>query len=327
MIISKTPLRISLFGGGTDLPGFYSQYSGSVLSFAINRYVYITLNNKFEQGYRVAYSTTENVTTASQIKHPLVRNSLKLLKVEASLEITSIAEVPSSGSGLGSSSSFTVGLLNALHANNGESVSSQELAEQACTVEISLSGEPIGKQDQFAASYGGINFINFEKNGQVNVEQIEISEKNEQNLFKSLILFYTGVTRSASKILSMQSQAMQTKQETIRNLLLAKEQSVEGMKFLKASKFDEIGALLGEAWIVKKKFHPAISTDQIDLYYAKALEIGALGGKLLGAGGGGFMLLYANPMLHSKLISNLPNWRHIPIALDKIGSQILVKTD
>src|ERR1041385_8859272 len=213
MIISRTPLRMSFVGGGSDVPSFYRKFGGAVVSTAINKFVYITLNEKFDHRVRVSYSRTEEADMVAEIQHPLVRESMRLLEVKGGLEITSIADIPSKGSGLGSSSSFTVGLLHALHAYSGRYASAEQLAAEACHIEIDRCGEPIGKQDQFAAAFGGFNFIEFNPDESVFVEPILCQRTTLQRLQENILVFYTGITRSASGILKDQQAGVASEQE------------------------------------------------------------------------------------------------------------------
>jgi len=208
MIISQTPFRISFAGGGSDLPAYYREHGGAVVSTAIDKYVYVTVSRKFDHTLRVSYSRTEEVEKAAQLQHPIVRESMHMLGLEGGLEITSVADIPSRGTGLGSSSSFAVGLLHALHAIEGRHVSAEQLADEACRIEIEKCGEPIGKQDQYAAAYGGLNYIQFLRDGSVHVEPIALSRDARENLDRHFLMFYTGITRSASDILAGQSKAL-----------------------------------------------------------------------------------------------------------------------
>src|SRR5687767_7667592 len=210
MIISRTPLRMSFVGGGSDLPSFYRKFGGAVVSTAINKFVYITLNEKFDHRIRVSYSRTEEADSVAEVHHPLVREAMKLLSVEGGIEMTSVADIPSKGSGLGSSSAFTVGLLHALHAFSGRYASAEQLAREACTIEIDRCGEPIGKQDQYAAAFGGFNFIEFNPDDSVSVEPILCQRETLQQLQENLIVFYTGISRSASAILHQQRAAVES---------------------------------------------------------------------------------------------------------------------
>ncbi len=322
MILTKTPLRISLFGGGTDFPNFYTKYGGGVLSFSINRYVFVTLSEKFDSGFRVSYSLNESVAEISEIKHPLVRNSLIFTGVSNPLEITSIAEIPSRGSGLGSSSAFTVGLLKAIHDYKKESRSNEQLAEEACKVEIDLSGEPIGKQDQYGCALGGIKYIKFNTDHSIVSENIELD--TFEDFIDHCLLFYTGITRSASLLLHEQSRNALDNTLVINNLKIAYDHSIEGRYLLTQGNFAELGKLLNQTWQIKKTFNSKVSNDFIDNGYQAAMNSGALGGKLLGAGGGGFMLFIAPKSSHVRIRESLSNWRHIPFSIDFTGSQSLL---
>ncbi len=321
MILTKTPLRISLFGGGTDLPDFYIRNGGGVLSFSINRYVFVALSEKFDFGFRVSYSLNESVSEISEIKHPLVRNSLLLTGVSSPLEITSIAEIPSRGSGLGSSSAFTVGLLKALYEYNKTPKSNQQIAAAACKVEIELSGEPIGKQDQYGCALGGFKYLTFNSNDSVACENLEI--ENSQEFLNHCLLFYTGITRSASHLLHEQKRNTLENELIISNLKATLEHSIEGRKLLIQGDFEKLGKLLDEAWQLKKTFNSKVSNDVINDGYRTALNSGAWGGKLLGAGGGGFMLFMAPKSSHPLIKESLRSWRHIPFSIDLLGSRLL----
>jgi D-glycero-alpha-D-manno-heptose-7-phosphate kinase len=321
VILTKTPLRISLFGGGTDFPDFYRRNGGGVLSFAINRYVFVTLSEKFDSGFRVSYSLNESVSEINEIKHPLVRNSLMLTGVTSSLEITSIAEIPSKGSGLGSSSAFTVGLLKALYEFNEAPKSNEQIAADACQVEIDLSGEPIGKQDQYGCALGGIKYIEFKSDNSVSFDNLDI--QNSEEFLNHCLLFYTGITRSASLLLHEQKRNTIENEMVINNLKLAFEHSIEGRKLLTQGSFEKLGKLLHEAWEIKKTFNSKVSNKAIDDGYRIALNSGAWGGKLLGAGGGGFILFMAPKSSHSRIKESLRNWRNIPFSIDFLGSRTI----
>ena len=289
MIITKTPLRISFTGGGTDLPDYYLKNGGAVVSAGINKYIYITVNKKFDNRIRVSYSKTEITDEITELQHELVRECLKLVGIRGGIEITSIADIPS-GTGLGSSSAFTVGLLNALHTYNGYSPSSEELARQACEIEIDILGHPIGKQDQYAAAYGGTNYFRFAPDGAVKRSRIYLSDVDARKMRQKLMLFYTGTTRSADSILKEQKQNTALNMEALdymRNL--ADEMYRELMK----NGFNEcFGEALHRGWMKKQSLAAGICSENISRYYEKAVSAGALGGKLLGAGGGGFLLFY-----------------------------------
>lgn len=314
MIISRTPLRLSLVGGGTDVPAFYEQSPGAVVSFAINHYVYVSVNKKFDGKFRVSYSTTENVDTADQIQHDLVRNALKRFKMDGGLEVVSVADIPGEGTGLGSSSAFTVGLLNALNWHyQADYIHPAALAEQAFEVE-QAEHPGIGKQDQYAAAYGGFNFIRFES------KKVEVWKFDIQPNFEDwFLLLYTGITRKADDMLQAQSNAFREDRLKIGKgmALLAEEfrnQYISGKI--------HIGELLHENWILKTCIHKDITNSQVNTWYTLARANGALGGKLCGAGGGGFMLFYAPPDSHKK-ITEVTGLRRVDFKIEKEGSKII----
>lgn len=291
MIITKTPLRISFTGGGTDLPDYYLENGGAVVSAGINKYIYIAVNKKFDDKIRVSYSKTEIVDEAEELHHELVRECLKLVGIKGGIEITSIADIPS-GTGLGSSSTFTVGLLNALHTYVGYHPSAEELAEQACEVEIEILKHPIGKQDQYAAAYGGMNYFQFNPDGSVVRQRIFLDDANARSMRQKLMLFYTGITRSADDVLKEQKQNTAHKMDT---LDFMKNQAGEMFRELTEHGFNAMfGEALHQGWLHKQSLASSISNGPINAYYEKALKAGAGGGKLLGAGGGGFLLFYCD---------------------------------
>src|ERR1043166_4973573 len=311
MIISRTPLRMSFVGGGSDLPVFYRKHGGAVVSTAINQFVYITVNKKFDEKIRVSYSKTEEARTVDKIKHQLLREAVKLLEVEGGLEITSIADIPARGSGLGSSSSFTVGLLHALHAYAERYASAEQLAREACQIEIERCGEPIGKQDQYAAAFGGFNFIEFTPDNSVFVEPILCKRETLQRLQENLLMFYTGIVRSASAILKNQQAALEAeagKQKMLRRMVeLARDLKAE----LQKNNLDAFGEIIHANWELKRSIAEQISTTQIDQWYNTARKHGAVGGKLLGAGSGGFMMFYAPRERHEEITRALKGLRRI----------------
>ena len=326
MIITQTPLRMSFAGGGSDLPAFYRQFGGAVVSTAIDQYIYINVNKKFDNGIRVSYSRTEEVAAVAQVQHPIVRESLNQLGIAGGIEITSIADIPSRGSGLGSSSSFTVGLLLALHAYQSRYVSPSELASEACRVEIDLCGEPIGKQDQYAASFGGLNFIRFEPDDSVIVEPILCSAKAAAKLEASLVTFYTGQTRQASSILAEQAQLAESERPTQQLLQRMMELAYTLRRELNSGNIDAVGQILDEGWRLKRQVHPLVSNSAIDQWYAAAKREGAIGGKLLGAGGAGFLTFFAPPDKHEAIQQAL-GLRRIDIRLERSGSRVLLYHD
>jgi len=322
MIISRTPLRMSFVGGGSDLPVFYRKYGGAVLSTAIDRFVYVTVNRKFDDRIRLSYSRTEDARTVNHIKHPLVREGLKLAGINGGVEITSIADIPSKGSGLGSSSTFTVGLLNALHAFAGRHAGAEQLSREACEIEIDRCGEPIGKQDQYAAGYGGLNLIQFNQDDSVSVEPVICRRETVQQLQSHIIVFYTGVTRSASGILKEQSAALATEKKkcdvTRKMVGLAHDLCRE----LRHNRVASFGEIIHEGWRLKKSLTAGISTSAIDDWYEKARRAGAIGGKLLGAGTGGFLMFYAPPDRH-EAITQAVGLRRTDFGFEPQGSRII----
>ena len=323
MIISKTPLRMSFVGGGSDLAVFYRRFGGAVVSTAINKFVYVTVNKKFDNSIRVSYSKTEEARAVDRIKHPLVREALRRLGIAGGIEITSIADIPAKGSGLGSSSSFTVGLLHALHAYANRYASAEQLARECCEIEIERCGEPIGKQDQYAAAFGGFNFIEFYPNDSVSVEPIICQRETLRQLETNILVFYTGITRSASALLKTQREAVaaqKAKQAMLcRMVELARRLKVE----LQKNNLDAFGPILHENWELKRRLTGAVSTGQIDQWYQRARQAGALGGKLLGAGGGGFLMFYAPRERHEAIARALQSLRPIEFLFEPQGSKII----
>ena len=323
VIISRTPLRISFVGGGSDLPAFYTNEPGAVVSTAINKYIYITVNNKFDSKIRASYSITETVDSVDELKHKLIRECLKLLGIDGGIEITSIADIPSQGTGLGSSSSYTVGLLNALYAYKGMHVGAERLAEEACEIEIQRCSKPIGKQDQYIAAYGGFQNIQFNPDETVFVDPIIHLRNTRIELEKRLLLLYTGLTRSADSILSEQNgniQRQEDKQQTLRNMVGL---AAELRDALTRNELRSFGEILHEGWLEKQKMASNISNPVINEWYERARKHGAIGGKILGAGGGGFLLLYAPPEKHSDIMRALPELRPFPFRFEPQGSKIV----
>lgn len=323
MIISQTPLRISFLGGGSDLPSYYRSKGGAVLSTAIDKCVYVTVSPKFDDAVRVSYSRTEEVDTADQVEHPIVRESLGLLGIKGGVEITSVADIPSKGTGLGSSSSFAVGVLNALHAYAGRHASAERLAEESCDIELGRCGEPIGKQDQYAAAFGGFNFIRFNADDSVEVRKVLCRPETLDQLQSMLMMFYTGITRSASALLKEQSANMVGEDEKIAAMgrMVASAESVLGD--LQSDRLDTLGEALDESWQLKKSLARGISNPEIDEAYAAARSAGALGGKILGAGGGGFLLFLVPPEKQSAVRQALGRLRHLPVRFSRHGSRII----
>ncbi|HAF94624.1 MAG: galactokinase [Elusimicrobia bacterium GWC2_51_8] len=294
MIITRSPLRITFGGGGTDLRSYYEQHGGFLIAGAIDKYVYITLHRVFPPGYIIKYSQLERTEDVNKIKHPIIRESLKLLGFNKEyLELTSMADIPA-GTGLGSSSSFTTALLKGLHSYRRKLIQPKELAEQACKVEIDLLKEPIGKQDQYASAYGGLTCFEFEKDGSVKAWPLDISKETLYDLEDNLLLFFTGYSRSASSILKEQDdKSKKSGSAMIENLHFIKKLGVDSKTALESGDLARFAELMNTHWEHKKKRSGAMSNGKIDGWYRLALKNGAIGGKLIGAGGGGFLMFYA----------------------------------
>jgi D-glycero-alpha-D-manno-heptose-7-phosphate kinase len=323
VIISRTPLRVSFFGGGSDLPAFYRRHGGAVLSTAIDKSVYVTVSRKFDEAVRVSYSRTEEVARAQDVEHPLVREALGLLGIEGGIEITSVADIPGRGTGLGSSSAFTVGLLNALHAYLGHHAAADRLAEEACRIEIERCGEPIGKQDQYAAAFGGLNLIRFHQDEGVEVTRVICPPYAIAELKRRLLFFYTGTTRSASALLAEQSAKVAAEETAFRATRDLSWLAVAAFKTLCAGDIEPLGGMLDEAWRLKRGLAGGISNAAIDQAYDAALAAGAQGGKLLGAGGGGFLMFLAPPSRHAAVRAAMGGLRETPLAFASHGSKII----
>jgi D-glycero-alpha-D-manno-heptose-7-phosphate kinase len=294
VIITRSPLRISLGGGGTDLPSYYEEHSGFLIAAAIDKYVYITLHQTFIEELIIKYSQLEKVNSIDEIKHPIFRESLRMLELTGkSLEITSMADIPS-GTGLGSSGSFTTALLKTLHTYKKKFVHPQDLAEQACDIEINRLGEPIGKQDQYIAAYGGITCFRFLPNGQVEAWPLKINTETLYNLEDNLLLFFTGYSRSASSILREQNdKSKENNREMMENLHFVKELGRQSQVALESGDLRAFGEIMNVHWQHKKQRSGSMSNGKINEWYDIALQNGAVGGKLIGAGGGGFLMFYA----------------------------------
>ena len=292
MIMTGTPVRIPLGGGGTDLASYYSKYGGSLVAAAINKYIFVTVSKQFEDSIRIKYSRTEIVGKVEEIQHPIVREGLKLLGCGRALEITTIADVPAR-TGLGTSGSFTVGLLHALHSYKRESITRKALAEEACKIEIDILGEPIGKQDQYMAAFGGITCLTFDKDGEVTVTPLNISPGTIKKLERHIVLFYTGIRRQAADILSEQNEASEKDdKKVIESLHRIKKIGEEVKVVLECGNVHRFGELLDLHWQTKKNLSNKVSRPEIDRWYALARKNGALGGKIMGAGAGGFFMFY-----------------------------------
>lgn len=319
MIITRTPFRVSFMGGGSDLREFYLHNSyGAVISAAIQKYIYIVIHPYFQSKIRIKYSKTEDVETIDEIQHPIVRECLRKVQIETGIEIASFADVPA-GTGLGSSSSFTVGLLHALYAYKGQIVPKERIAREACEIEIDILKEPIGKQDQYAAAFGNINYIRFNKDETVDVSPMLLTDATKQRLEKNLCLYYVGGKRKASGILCEQKQNMAVN-KNVRNVQAMVSLTEELRVALQKEDISAIGSLLHKGWLLKKDLASGISNEEIDGLYEKALHHGATGGKLLGAGGTGFLLLYSDD---HEILGKCLGCRTLPFQIDREGTKIL----
>ena len=324
MIITRTPFRVSFAGGGSDIASFYEKHGGCVLSTAINKYMYISVHPSFNANQTVLkYSKTESVTSVDNIEHKYFKEMLKRLDVQG-VELVSTADVPA-GTGLGSSSSFTVGVLHALYAYKGKYVSKERLASEACDIEIKYLHNPIGKQDQYAAAYGGLNFIQFNKDGSVSVDPVIMHDDARIQFERNLMMFYTGQLHSASAILKEQSGNI-TAGDKETNQLKMCDLAIELRQELQNNNIDAMGEILNENWKLKKTLASGISNPAIDEAYDTAMKNGALGGKLLGAGGGGFLLFYV-PEKDQARVKNAINLPQLPMAFDRQGAAVIYVGD
>lgn len=326
MIISQTPLRISFAGGGSDLREYYKTGYGAVVSSAIDKYIYITVNKKFDDLIRVSYSKTEMVKSVDELEHNIIREALRLASIEKKIEVVYMGDIPlgSAGVGLGSSSSLAIGVLNALYAFKSNHTSAEQLAKDACKIEIQILGYPIGKQDQYIGAYGGFNYIQFNKDETVLVEPIICKSETKTRLNNKLMLFYTGVERISSAILEEQKQKTHTNLEYL-------DRMVELAKNLRENlinnKIEEIGEILHQGWLYKMKLASRITNQKINEYYDKARKAGAAGGKILGAGGGGFLLLYCEEKYQDKVRETLSDLKESAFRFEPQGSKIIYVRD
>jgi D-glycero-alpha-D-manno-heptose-7-phosphate kinase len=321
MIITQTPLRIGLLGGGTDLPSYYLGHGGRVLNCALDKYIYVIVKQRFDDDIYVNYSRKEIVSRVEDLEHELVREAMLMTGVTSGVEITTLADIPSAGSGLGSSSAVTVGLLHALFAYRGRQMSAAELAERACTIEIERCGKPIGKQDQYIAAFGGIRDIRFGPGPGVVAEEVTLTAADQRALQRQIMLFYTGVTRSADTILAEQNanvEIVRLQLDTLRDLAgFAAERLRDG-------DVDAIGPAIRESWEAKRKLASGVSNSQIDLAVSRALDAGASGVKLTGAGGGGFLLVICPVERQRAVRESLRDMRELPVKLDHLGSRVVL---
>jgi D-glycero-alpha-D-manno-heptose-7-phosphate kinase len=327
VIITRSPLRISLGGGGTDLPSYYSEFGGFLIAAAIDRYVYITLHETFLDHLIIKYSEMEKVSTIGEIRHPLIREALRLTGIQAGgIEVASMSDIPA-GTGLGSSGSFTTSILYGLHLWNRKGVSKRDLAEMACHIEIDILGEPIGKQDQYIAAYGGVTCFTFAEDGKVQVEPLRLRPETFANLEDNLVLFFTGFSRSASNILRDQdSRSKQRDQSMIDNLHFVKKLGIDSRLALEAGDLSGFADLMHVHWEHKKKRTAGMSNTTIDDYYQLARENGALGGKLIGAGGGGFLMFYTEDKTRLRRAMSGAGLREVRFRFDFEGTKIVTQS-
>jgi len=320
MIITQTPLRISFAGGGTDFKDYYETDGGAVISSAIDKYIYVVIKERFDKKIRVGYTRTEMVDSIDDIEHELVRECMRLTGITGGVEIATMADIPSEGSGLGSSSTVTVGLLNAMHAYKGELVTAATLAEQACYIEIDVLGKPIGKQDQYIAAYGNLRRIDFHPDGAVDTHLVGVSEDQRLRFGEALMLFYTGITRKADEILTGQKANIRERGSVLCDL---KCQVGEIEACLAENNMNKIGRILHAGWGLKKQMTERISNSNIDGLYELALDAGASGGKIAGAGGGGFLLLYCSPDRQQAVRQALSDLKELPFSLERDGTKVI----
>ena len=324
MIITRTPLRISFLGGGTDFPDFYKKHGGCVVTTAIDKYVYVIVKGRFDKQIYVNYSIKEIVDKVGELKHELVREAMRKVGIKDGIEISFQSDVPASGSGLGSSSTVTVGTLNALYQYKGQAVDAERLAKEACEIEIKILGKPIGVQDQYIAAYGGVKFLEFKKSGKIVTEDLQLSEEILDDLKSYMMIFFTGRTRQAGSILQEQKENIKSKNEILKKMA---RQAEEGRQLLVRGKIDQLGKLLDQGWKLKRQLASRISDPEIDKLYAAAKKAGAIGGKISGAGGGGFLTLFVpsgkREGVRKAVTACLPAGREMPIGLSRDGSKVI----
>ena len=320
MIIVQTPLRISFFGGGTDFRDFFTQEGGCVLSSAIDKYIFVTIKKRFDNKLRIGYTHTEMVDEVDQIHHELIRESLRLTRIDRGVEITTMGDIPSEGSGLGSSSTVTVGALHAMYAYLGEMVPAERLAREACAIEIETLKRPIGIQDQYITAYGGLRFLEFLPDGQVTAEKIKLSSEAQRALNNNFMLFFTGISRDSSSILKEQVVNMKDRLNELREI---KHMAYEARCVIETENFDTLGVLLHHSWELKKRLAVTISNGRINEMYEAARGAGAIGGKIAGAGGGGFLLLYVPFECQEKVRTKLNGLQELPFRLEADGTKVI----
>lgn len=320
MIITQTPLRISFAGGGTDFKEFWQEHGGGVVSSAIDKYLFVIVKERFDDLIVLNYSKREIVKTVGEIKHSLIRESMKKTGIKRGVEITTLADIPSTGSGLGSSSSVTVGLLHAMYTYQGELVTAEKLAREACEIEIDILKSPIGIQDQYIAAYGGLKSFSFKKDGKVGADALNLTPEDQLRLSSRLILFFLNSTRKANSILEEQRNNINEKVET---LIRMRDLAYELRDNLRSDNIDLVGRIMHQGWIEKKTLAGKISNPDIDALYGRALDAGALGGKVAGAGGGGFLLVYVPLDKQDWMRKRLRHLRELPFRIEQDGSKVI----
>ena len=320
MIIIQTPLRVSLFGGGTDFPSYYLEHGGCVLSSAIDKYIFVTIKKRFDDKLRIGYTRTEMIDRVDEINHELIREAMRLTGIAKGVEITTMGDIPDQGSGLGSSSTVTVGALHALYAYKKELVLTERLAQEACHIEREVLGKPIGIQDQYIAAYGGLRFMGFTTGGEVVGLRLELSERTMRRLSDNLLLFFTGVTRKADTILKEQKTNIKDRLTILSEM---KHIAHVACDEIQNENIDAVGTLLHESWLLKKQLASQISNSALDDMYETARKAGAVGGKISGAGGGGFLLLYVPRGQQEQVRDALKDFQEYPFTLGQDGSKVI----
>lgn len=321
MIVVQTPLRVSFFGGGTDFPTYFRSQGGCVLNTAIDKYIFVTIKSRFDRMLRVGYTTTEMVSRRDEIRHELIREAFCKTGISEGVEITTMGDIPSAGSGLGSSSTVTVGALHAMYSFLGELVSAERLAREACEIEIDILHKPIGIQDQYIAAYGGLRFMEFTTDGDVFIQKIELDPEVERRLNDNLLLFYTGITRRSDDILVEQKQNIYDRMEVLSEM---KEIAFEARNVLTSGNLESFGTLLNDSWKLKKQLASQITNGRLDDMYQAALRAGATGGKITGAGGGGFLLLYCPKANQERVRKALSQMQELPFRLEADGTKVIL---
>ena len=320
MIIVQTPLRVSFFGGGTDFRAFFMQEGGCVLSSAIDKYIFVTIKQRFDSKLRIGYTQTEMADEVDEVHHELIRESLRITGIDHGVEITTMGDIPSEGSGLGSSSTVTVGALHAMYAYLGEMIPAERLAREACEIEIEILKRPIGIQDQYIAAYGGLRFLEFLPDGQVTTEKIHLSSEAQRALNNNFMLFFTGMSRDSSIILKEQVDNLKDRLNELREI---KHMAYEARCAIETENFDLLGVLLHQSWELKKRLAGTISNGRINEMYETARGAGAIGGKIAGAGGGGFLLLYVPFEHQNKVRTKLSGLQELPFRLEAEGTKVI----